>query len=397
MQTQTQDVTPTGQPAALTGIRVVDLSRFIAGPYCAMILGDMGADVIKVEKPGRGDPARGYRPQLGDRSVYSLMFNRNKRGLALDLRTEAGLATLKKLLARADIVIENFRPGTMEKMGLGWEDLQLLNPRLTMVRISGFGQDGPWAQYPAFDGIAQALGGLMDLNGPADGPPTLCGTFICDYSSGMYAAMGALAAINARHASGRGQLVDVALLDAAASLLMSAITEHVRLGNTMTRRGSRDRYASPNNVYQTAGGDWVYLIGGGEDYFPRLARAIGRPELLSDPNFATLEARRARWDETENLVRDWMKDRSTDEVMSALRGADVPCGRVATVADVAENPQLRHRGQIVDIDDPHSGTVTMQGVTIKMSGTPLTIRRHMPAVGEHDDEILSEWLGEDAA
>lgn len=384
---------PAAAVAALDGIRVLDLSRFIAGPYCAMMLGDMGAEVLKIEKPGAGDPARGYQPQIGERSAYSLMFNRNKKSVALDLRKEADLATLRALCAKADVLIENFRPGTMERMGLGWEALQRINPRLVMTRISGFGQDGPWAQWPAFDGIAQALGGLMELNGPADGPPTVCGTYLCDYTAGMYAAMGTLAALRARDATGRGQVVDVALLDAASSLLMSALPEYHRLGNVMTRRGNRDRYASPTNVYRTADDAWIYIVCGGADYFPRLARAMGQPDLPTDPRFATVQSRRENWDATEDVVRAWAAALPVAQIEQALRDADVPCGKVATIPEVAANPQLRHRGQIVDVEDPVCGTVPMQGVTIRLSETPLTIRHPMPEVGQHNEEALREWLG----
>lgn len=379
--------------APLDGIRVLDLSRFIAGPYCAMILGDMGAEVLKIEKPVTGEPARNYQPQIGGRSAYSLVFNRNKKGVAIDLRQEAGLATLRALCAKADVLVENFRPGTMERMGLGWDELNRINPRLVMVRISGFGQDGPWAQLPAFDGIAQAMGGLMDLNGSADGPPTVCGTYLCDYTAGMYATMGILAALRARETTGRGQVVDVALLDAASSLLMSALPEYHRLGNVMTRRGNRDRYASPTNVYRTADDGWIYIVCGGAEYFPRLVRAMGQPGLVKDPRFATVASRRENWDATEEVVRAWAASLPMAKVEQALREADVPCGKVATVPEVAANPQLRHRGQIVNVEDPVCGTVPMQGVTIKLSETPLTIRRPMPEVGQHNEEVLRDWLG----
>jgi len=380
--------------AALDGIRVLDLSRFIAGPYCAMMLGDMGAEVLKVEKPGTGEPARGYQPQIGGRSAYSIVFNRNKKGLALDLRQEADLAILRALCTKADVLVENFRPGTMERMGLGWEELNRINPRLIMVRISGFGQDGPLAQLPAFDGIAQAMSGLMELNGSPDGPPTVCGTYLCDYTAGMYATMGTLAALRARDTTGRGQVVDVALLDAASSLLMSALPEYRRLGNVMTRRGNRDRYSSPTNVYRTADDAWIYIVCGGADYFPRLARAMGQPKLIEDPRFDTVQSRRENWDATEEVVRTWAASLPAVKIEQVLREADVPCGKVASIPEVAANQQLHHRGQIVEVEDPVCGVVPMQGVTIKLSETPLTIRRPMPEVGQHNEEVLRDWLGQ---
>jgi crotonobetainyl-CoA:carnitine CoA-transferase CaiB-like acyl-CoA transferase len=397
MESGSEQSSAPASDGSLHGIRVLDLSRFIAGPYCAMMLGDMGADVLKIEKPGLGDPARNYRPLLNGRSTYSLMFNRNKRSVGLDLRQEADLATLRRLVEHADILIENFRPGVMEKMGLGWADLHKINPRLIMVRISGFGQDGPWAQYPAFDGIAQASGGLMEITGPADGPPTLSGTYVCDYSAGLYAALGAVSAINARHATGRGQIVDVALLDVAASLLTSTLVEYDRFGTEATRRGSRDRYASPNNAYPANDGRWVYIVAGGPEYFSRFIKAMGRPDLAEDPRFRDVTARRANWDATEQLAAEWIGKQKGEDAVAALRESDVPCALVARIPDVFNNPQLRHRGQIVAIEDPISGRYEMQGTTIKLSETPLAIRRPMPAVGEHTEQAIAEWLRQEAA
>lgn len=379
----------------MTGLKVLDLSRFIAGPYCSMILGDMGADVVKVEKPGLGDPARGYQPKIGDASAYSLVFNRNKRSVALEPRDADDLEILAGLVAKADVLVENFRPGTLEKMGLGPDRLKEINPRLIVARISGFGQDGPWAHLPAFDGIAQALGGLMDLTGDPDGPPTVCGTFVCDYAAGMYATMGILAALRVRDRTGQGQVVDISLLDTAASLLVSAIPEFHALGTRSRRTGNRDRYSAPTNVYRTMDGDWVYIVCGGAEYFPRLLRAMERPELIENPKFATVKDRRDNWDESEALVRSWSEAHTTEHVVGALQSAQVPCGKVATISEVATNPQLRHRGQIAEIEDPRVGTFHVQGVTIQMSGTPLSIRGATPAVGEHNDVVLGEWLGQE--
>ena len=219
-----------------------------------MMLADMGAEVVKVEPPGEGEYARRALPQVAGTSLYTFIVNRNKKSLALDLRDPAAQADLRDLIGQADVLVENFRPGTMEKMGLGWEQVQALNPRLVMARISGFGQDGPLAHKQCFDGVAQAMSGLMELTGPADGPPTMIGSFMCDYTTGMYAALGVLAALNARHATGRGQLVDVSLLESATSMLMTAIPEYALSGTQMTRRGSRDRYVAPSNTFEAGDG-----------------------------------------------------------------------------------------------------------------------------------------------
>lgn len=382
------------RPAAngpLHGIRVVDLSRFISGPYCAMMLGDMGAEVLKVEKPGTGEVARSYAPTLGDTSLYSMVYNRNKKSVPIDVRHPEGQALLRELISKADVVVENFRPGTMEKMGCSWETLSELNPRLVMARISGFGQTGPYSELPCFDAIGQAMSGLMDLTGEPDGPPTISGTFMCDYVTANYAAIGILAALQGRERTGKGQVVDVSLLDSAVSLLMTAIPSRKLLGKRMTRRGNRDPYGPPTASYRTADGEWIYVYAG--TLFPRFVAAIGRPELLQDPRFATFDARQKNGPAVEQIAVDWIGERSAAEVIRILRAADVPCAKVATIDDVIDDPQLKHREQIVDVEHPGVGTVPMQGVTIRLSDTPLSIRRPIPMLGEHSEEILGSWLG----
>ncbi|MES2990147.1 MAG: CoA transferase [Pseudomonadota bacterium] len=376
---------------SLEGLRILDLSRYIAGPYCAMILGDMGAEVVKIEPPGEGEYARCALPAVGDTSLYTFIVNRNKRSLAIDLRQPDGLAVLRELIAQADVLVENFRPGTMEKMGLGWDAVHAINPRLVMTRISGFGQDGPLANKQCFDGVAQAMSGLMDLTGQEGGPPTMIGSFICDYSTGMYAALGTLAALNARHASGVGQMVDVSLLESAASMLMTAIPEQLLFGTTMTRRGSRDRYVAPSNTFEAGDGRYVLIVGGDDNMFPRLVRAMRRPELLDDPRFATMAARRDHVDAIEAIVAAWMKEHPADALVAMLEAEGLPCAKVATIDEVVDNEQLRHRG-LAEIE--HQGRrVPMQGVTMHLSGTPLSIRRAIPQVGEHNDDVLGRWLG----
>ncbi len=383
------------QGGPLAGIRVIDLSRFIAGPYCAMLLGDMGADVVKIEPPGVGESAREALPAIGGSSLYTFVFNRNKKSLTLDLRSEEGKAVLQDLIAKADVLIENFRPGTMEDMGFSWEVVQAINPRLTMARISGFGQDGPLARKQCFDGVAQAMSGLMDMNGDPKGPPTMIGTFLCDYTTGMYAALGVLAALNARHLTGRGQVVDVALLDSATSLLMTAIPEQLLFQTTMKRRGSRDRYTAPSNTFEAKDGRYVLVVAGDDRMFKRLATAMKRPDLLQLPAFDSAGTRLQHADEVEQVVGDWMKQHASADIVAMLEAEGVPCARVATIEELVSNEQLRHRNQIVEI--PFDGKrIPVQGVTIRMSETSLSIRAPIPRVGEHNTEVLSEWLGYDA-
>jgi crotonobetainyl-CoA:carnitine CoA-transferase CaiB-like acyl-CoA transferase len=379
-------------PGALAGIKVIDLSRFIAGPYCAMMLGDMGAEVVKIEPPVEGEYARKAIPQVGGNSLYTFIVNRNKKSLAMDLRTPQGLQVLHELVAGADVLVENFRPGTLEAMGLGWDAVHAMNPRLVMARISGFGQDGPLAHKQCFDGVAQAMSGLMEMTGAADGPPTMMGSFVCDYTTGMYAAMGVLAALNARHASGVGQLVDVSLLESATSLLMTAIPERMIFGTSMTRKGSRDRFVAPSNTFATGDGRYVLIVGGDDNMFPRLLRAMQRPELLADPRFGSMADRMAHTTEIEAEVSAWMLSLDADAIVARLEAQGLPCAKIATIDEVVASEQLRHRGHIVDLQyDGH--TVPVQGVTIHLSGTPLTIRNAMPTVGQDDAAVLAGWLG----
>jgi len=277
-------------------------------------------------------------------------------------------------------------------MGLGWEQVHALNPRLVMARISGFGQDGPLAHKQCFDGVAQAMSGLMDMTGAEDGPPTMIGSFMCDYTTGMYAALGILAAINARHASGQGQLVDVSLLESATSMLMTAIPQQKLFGTTMTRVGSRDRFVAPSNTFATGDGRYVLMVGGDDNMFPRVARAMKRPALLDDPRFVSMASRLEHRDAVESIVADWMLAHDADEIVARLEAEGVPCAKIATIDEVVDNPQLRHRGAIADIPFGDS-TVPVQGVTIHLSATPLAIERAMPDVGQHNAEVLQQWLG----
>lgn len=381
---------------SLAGLRVLDLSRFIAGPYCAMLLADMGADVVKIEPPGEGEYARRALPQVGGTSLYTFIVNRNKKSLTLDVRSAAGQEVLHALVREADVLVENFRPGTLEKMGLDWETVHAANPRLILARISGFGQDGPLAQKQCFDGVAQAMSGLMELTGPADGPPTMIGSFMCDYTTGMYAALGILAALQARHASGKGQVVDVSLLESAASMLMTAIPEFALFGTQMTRRGSRDRYVAPSNTFEAGDGRYVLVVSGDDNMFPRLARAMKRTDLLQDPRFSSMAARRDNVDSIEAVVAEWMKRHDADTLVALLEAEGVPCAKVATIAEVADSEQLRHRGGIVELE-LGGRRVPMPGVTIHLSTTPLQAHAPIPRVGQHSAEVLRDWLNYDAS
>ena len=381
-----------GRQDALNGLRVLDVSRFIAGPYCAMLLGDMGADVIKVEPPGRGENSRSYGPFVDGESLYTMVFNRNKRSLTLDLRSDKGKRVMRDLLHEADVLVENFVPGTLEKMGFDVDTMKALNARLIVTRISGFGQSGPLSKKPCFDVIGQTMSGLMEITGDPDGHPTMSGTYVVDYSTGMYATIGTLGALQARERSGEGQVVDVALMDSALSMLMTAIPEQVLHGRSMTRHGNRDRYAAPSNTFPTRDGDWVHLVCAGDMMFRGLAKAMGRSELAEDPRYENNVVRMQNVDGLEEIITAWTKSLATDELLNALQKNGVPSAKVARVSDLIEDEHLEHRQQIIRMQHPKVGAVPMQGFSVGFADSPMRLRYPPPLLGQHTEEILGEWL-----
>jgi crotonobetainyl-CoA:carnitine CoA-transferase CaiB-like acyl-CoA transferase len=382
---------------ALDGLKVLDLSRFIAGPLCGMVLGDMGADVVKIERPGKGEDARAIAPQVGGESLYVMMYNRNKRGMSLDFRHPRAQALLRELAAQADVVIENFRPGTMERMGCGWDALSAANPRLVMVSISGFGPSGPYAERPCFDVIAQAMSGLMEITGEPGRMPLPSGAFIVDQVTGLYAALGAVTALQARERTGRGQLVDTSLMASAITLLLTAIPERALLGVESTRRGARDRYSAPANNFQASDGGWVHLSAGNDQLFPRFLAQAGLTHLASDQRFATHAARVANAAAIETIVAGWVAQHSAAEVVAKMAAAEVPCGKVATIGEMLDDPHVRQQNLVVELEHPSIGKLPMHGITLGLSDTPGAIRRPAPSVGQHTREVLRDWAGLDAA
>lgn len=385
----------TALTGALDGIRVIDLSRFIAGPLCCQILGDMGAEVIKVERPG-GEDARRHIPFYNGHSVYTMIYNRNKHGVTLDTRHPEAIEILERLIADADIVVENYRPGTMEAMGLGYQRLKELNPRVILTSISGFGQTGPNRDRALFDAIAQAESGLMSRTGGADDPPMLTGTFIADYTAGFHGVMGTLLALQARARTGEGQHVDVACFDAMFSTLSTHLSAAAMFGTEAPRTGSRDQITVPANVYPTADG-YVYLHAGTNPMFPRLCTAMGRPELAGEQRFIDQTARLANVEELDEIVGAWTSRLTSDELAAELTTAGVPYGKVAGIRDAVASPQVKAREMMIDIEHPTVGTVTVPGITIKLSATPGTVRKPPPTVGEDTDAVFSRLLGFDEA
>jgi crotonobetainyl-CoA:carnitine CoA-transferase CaiB-like acyl-CoA transferase len=284
---------PQHRPGPLQGVRVLDLTRALAGPFCGTLLGDLGADVVKIETSAAGERSRKLEPSTSGQSLYALAVNRNKRGLVVDLRSEEGKVVLRDLIAASDVLVENFRPGVMERMGFGWDVVHGINSRMIMARISGFGSDGPYASRPGLDMIGQAMSGIMHLTGDPGGPPTMTGVYMCDYTTGIYATLGIVSALYARQATGRGQVVEASLIDTALPMLHGTIADLLVNGRSAERMGNRDRHTSPANTFRTSDGHWIMLLAGNQQMWERLARLIGKPELIDDPRYLTSPLRNA--------------------------------------------------------------------------------------------------------
>ena len=377
-----------GRPAPLDGIRVIDLSRVVAGPYCTMTLGDMGADVVKIEEPGRGDESRAFGPPfLGGESPYYLSVNRNKRSCTVNLKHEAGRAVAWRLIAGADVVIQNFRPGAATRLGLDYEAVAARHPGVVYCSISGFGDAGPDASRPGYDLIVQGESGLMDLTGEADGPPSRIGTSIADLTAGMMAAQGILLALYARRTTGRGQHVKIAMLDAVASLLTYNAGNYFASGESPTRRGNDHPSVVPYQTLRARDG-WMNLGIANDSLWVRYCDAVGRPDLRDDPRFATAPERVKHRDALVPIIVELTASRTVAEWMDLLGAAGVPCGRIRSVAEVCTNPQLTTRGRVVDHPHPTAGQVRMIGQPIELSDTPGRIHFAPPLLGQHTDEVL---------
>lgn len=379
---------------ALADVKVLDLSRFIAGPLCAQYLADMGAEVIKVERPG-GEDARGFEPRVRGESLYVMNYNRNKLGVTLDTRHAAAPELLRALVTRADVLVENYRPGTLTSMGLSPDVLHELNPDLIVTSLSGFGQTGPLAQRSLFDAIAQAMSGLMARTGDADAPPTLAGSFIADYLTGIHGALGTVTALLARSKGSSGQLVDVASLDSLFATLGMAPSAFLELGLEPQRTGSRDAISGPANAFRTADG-WIYMHAGTDPLFRRLAAAMERPELLEGA-WRDVAGRMADIERVEAEVGTWLQTMTTEEATDALDRAGIPFGPVHSIPEIVGHEQIVARSMLVSTPHTSAGAVRLPGQPIKLSVTPATIRHGAPDVGEHNDYVYGELLGLDAA
>jgi formyl-CoA transferase len=378
----------------LQDIRVIEMGQLLAGPFCGQLLGDHGAEVIKIEQPGSGDPMREWgREKPYGKSLWWPVIARNKKSVTLNLRTSEGQAAVKQLVDKADIVVENFRPGRMEQWNLGYEDLAAVNPGIIFVRVTGFGQDGPYSSRAGFGSIGEAMGGLRYIVGEPDGRPSRVGISIGDALAGTMGALGALVAVHVRHRTGRGQVVDSAIYEAVLSYMESLVPEYDVAGYIRERTGAILPNVAPSNVYPTADDQMVLIAANQDTVFRRLTEAMGRPELADDERFATHSARGEHQQDLDYLIADWTKGVSSNDLLDLMEEHAVPSGRIYRAPEMLTDPHFEARDAIVRVEHDEFGEIPMQNVTPKLSATPGRVRWVGPALGQHNEEILGGLLG----
>ncbi len=377
----------------LDGITILDLTWVLSGPYGAMVLCDLGAEVIKVERPPHGDLARTTGPHINGVSGYFMSINRGKKSISIDLAKEEGKELFLKLVEQADVVVENFTPGAMDGLGLGYEALRERNPRIIYAATSGFGQTGPDRLRPALDVVVQGMGGVMSITGHPGGPPTRPGLSLGDIAGGLFTAIGVLAALQERERSGEGQLVDVSMLDCQVAILENAFMRYFATGNAPGPIGTRHPSATPFQAFPTKDGYLVLALwGGAEHQWEMLCALLGTPELIYDERFATNADRTEHHAELEPIMFEAMKKRSTDEWLREFDAVGIPCGPLNTIPEAAEHPQVRAREMLVEVDHPVAGKLPLANTPVKLSRTPGGIKGPAPAIGQHTDEVLRELL-----
>jgi formyl-CoA transferase len=384
----------------LENIRVLDITRALAGPYCTMMLGDLGADVIKVEIPGFGDESRGwgppfvgkpYGPYPGE-SAYFLSTNRNKLSITVNLKNTEGQDIIRQLAGISDVLVENYRSGVLEKFGLGYEDLHSLHPRLVYCSISGYGRTGPCAELPGYDAIIQAEGGMMSITGPVEGPPYRVGVPITDVTTGMFSATAILAALRARDTTGEGQLVDMSLLDSHVALLANVASNYLVGGSPPQRYGNAHPNLTPYEAF-SARDRWFVVGVANERQWDLLCQVIDQPELKTDPRFATNGDRLANREILTGKLKAIFINRDADEWLVKLKQAGLPCGSTNSISDVFDNPQVQARNMVMEVEHPTAGSVRLTGFPYKLSQTPAIVHRPPPLLGEHTEKVLVEYLG----
>jgi formyl-CoA transferase len=380
---------------ALSGIRIIDMTHNQAGPACTQILGFLGAEVIKLEEPKGGDVARtNMRDKPDSDSLFFLVLNANKQSLTLNLKTEEGKELFRQVIAKSDVLVENFGPGALDRLGLGYEALAKVNPRLVYATIKGFGTYGPYSGFKSFEPIAQAMGGAMSVTGSPDGPPTYIWPAIGDSGTGMHMAIGILAALQQRHATGRGQHVEVSMQDSVVNLIRVSLRDHQRFGHPPPRTGNQLGRNVPGTTYPTAPGganDYVFIYAQPQ-MWPAVVKILGSPELAEDPRFKTLEARWENRAALDAIIGAWTRQRSKHEVMRLMGDAGVPCGACQDTGEVLADPHLRAREMIVDVEHPSRGSYLTVGCPIKLSDSPVAVSRP-PLLGEHSEALLGSLCG----
>jgi CoA:oxalate CoA-transferase len=371
----------------LANLKILDLTRFVAGPFCTQLLADMGAEVIKIESPDRGDEARYQGAVVKGESWYFVGMNRNKKSLTLDLKKEEGKEIFRRLSKEADVVLENFRPGVMRKFGFDFPNLSKINPRIIYCGISGFGKDGPYAERPAFDFISQGLSGFMSITGFPDREPVRTGIPISDSLAGIYAAFGILAAVIAREKTGRGQEVQTSLVDSVVSVLSYLSAEYLAWGKTPRRFGNDHPVLCPYGTFEAADG-YINIAPSGEHMWERLAQSLGLNDLTRDPRFQTNELRLQNRQELNRRVNEITSKRTMGEWIEFLNKEGVPCGPINTIAQALEDPQIRHQKMVLEVEQP-TGKMRILGFPVKLSDTPAALQRPAPQLGEHTAEILA--------
>ncbi len=378
----------------LSDIRVLDLSRVLAGPYCSMILGDLGADVIKVERPGVGDETRHWGPPFAapGESAYFLCVNRNKRSITIDMKKAEGIAIVKSLVLKSDVVIENFTPGTMDGLGIGYETLSAINPRIIYCSITGFGPDGPFSNRAGYDLAVSAFGGLMGITGEPEGPPVKVGVAITDVTTGISAQGAICAALYAREKTGKGQRVDLSLLETQVAALVNIASSYLVSGDIPRRWGTAHETIVPYQGFETKD-KYVIVAVGNDQLWSRFCKIIGMPELIDDPRFKTNPLRVRNRKECIGIIAPIMKTRPRDEWVQLLNEDAVPCAPINTMDEVFQNPQVLHRNMLVEMDHPKAGKIRLVGIPVKYSESKATVRIPPPVLGEHTREILADVLG----
>jgi len=389
-----QDTQTEARTGPLSDLRVIEMGQLLAGPFCGQMLADFGAEVIKIEAPGVGDPMRQWgREKPHGKSLWWPVVARNKKSITLNLRTPEGQELVRELVKDADILIENFRPGTMERWNLSYEELSQINPGLVMVRVTGFGQTGPYSKRAGYGAIGEAMGGLRYVVGDPSTQPSRMGISIGDELAAVHACMGAMFAIHARTRTGKGQVVDSAIYEAVLNMMESLVTEYDVAGYVRERTGAILPNVSPSNVFDTSDGKLLLIAANQDTVFRRLAQAMGRPELAEDERYATHGARGAHQEELDGLINDWTKTIPLDDLEARMNEFGVPCGLIYKAEDMMQDPHFEAREALVKVEHPDFGPITMQNVAPRLSDTPGAVRHVGPKLGEHNAYVFGALLG----